>query len=53
MNRDLNNEGQEYKTGHIKGRALVVWGGERREQGKVNMVDVFSIQICTWNIETC
>jgi hypothetical protein len=32
MNRHLNNEGQECKTGHVKGRGLP--GGEVNEEGK-------------------
>jgi hypothetical protein len=30
-NRHLNNEGQEYKTGHLKGRAVM--GGRRAKEG--------------------
>jgi hypothetical protein len=30
MNRHLNNEGQECKTGHVKGRVLV----EEKKEGK-------------------
>jgi hypothetical protein len=32
MNRHLNNEGQECKLGHVKGRALA--RGEVNEEGK-------------------
>jgi hypothetical protein len=27
MNRHLNNERQEWKTGHVKERELMGWGG--------------------------
>jgi hypothetical protein len=32
MNKHLNNEGQEYKTGHVKEKVLV--GGRVNEEGK-------------------
>jgi hypothetical protein len=42
MNRHQNNERQECKTGHTKGRALMGGGGQTK---KLNMVDVLSIQV--------
>jgi hypothetical protein len=42
-NRHLNNEGQEWKTGHIKGQALMGGGGLKMGAKKVNMVNVLSI----------
>jgi hypothetical protein len=43
MNRHLNNEGQEWETGHTKRRVLMRKGGSKKEVKKVNMVDVLSI----------
>jgi hypothetical protein len=43
MNRHLNHEGQEWKTGHAKGRELIEEGREKEKVKKVNMADVFSI----------
>jgi hypothetical protein len=39
------------RTGNVKGTALV--GGQIKRVKKVNMVDVFSIHVWIWNIETC
>jgi hypothetical protein len=39
MNRHLNNERQESKTGHVKGR-VPLWGRVR-----VNMVEELSIHV--------
>jgi hypothetical protein len=52
MNRHLNNEVQECKTGHMKVRAL---RGVRKQMivKKVNMVDVLSIQVLIWSIQIC
>jgi hypothetical protein len=45
MNRHLNKEREEYKTGHVKGRALVGGKDKRRGQRRVNIVDVISIHV--------
>jgi hypothetical protein len=46
MNRHLSNEGQERKTGHVKGRA-VMGGRGINEEDKVglNMVDALSTRV--------
>jgi hypothetical protein len=44
MNRYINNEGQEWKTGHTKERALTSGWSQKKEVKKVNMVDTLSIQ---------
>jgi hypothetical protein len=35
MNRHLNNEGQKWKIGHTKGKALIRKEGQKKEVNKV------------------
>jgi hypothetical protein len=45
MNRHLNNEGQECKIGNVKDRSVVGRGGSMKKIKKVNVVEIFYIQV--------
>jgi hypothetical protein len=53
INKHQNNKGQECRTGGDKGKVLGEEEGKWRRKRRVNMVELLSIQVWIWNIETC